>query len=177
MNAGASINDCCKFIAQTFTAGLTGTLGGVNLDVGSVSSFPLHVAIRTVTASGVPSPAILGETTLGSSSAPLSLLITFPQTINTFAGVQYAIVVNYEGAPPPGPDQLQGVWEGASGDPYPRGKSYFSVSEGSSWFQSGVDVDLHFQTYVAGKISIDIKPAVTQIASTSRAKELSQWPF
>lgn len=106
----------------------------------------------------MPSPAILGETTLGSSSAALSLLITFAQTINIFAGVQYAIVVNYEGAPPPGPDQLQGVWEGASGDPYPRGKSYFSVSEGSSWFQSGVDVDLHFQTYVAGKISIDIKP-------------------
>src|SRR5215470_10448573 len=73
-NFGGNINECCKFVAQTFTAGLTGTLAGINLDVTSGSSFPLHVAIRTVTASGIPGPTILGETTLGSSSAPLSLL-------------------------------------------------------------------------------------------------------
>jgi hypothetical protein len=158
-NTGANINECCRFVAQTFTAGLTGTLAGVNLDVTSSSSFPLHVAIRTVTASGIPSPTILGETTLDSSSAPLSLLITFPQTINIIAGVQYAIVVNYEGAPPPGPFQFQGIWSGTIGDFYPGGSVYSSVSDGISWFQSA-DADLHFQTYVnvAIEAPIDIKP-------------------
>jgi hypothetical protein len=49
----ADINDCCRFIAQTFTAGLTGTLAGVNMDVGSDSTFPLHVVIRPVVYGGL----------------------------------------------------------------------------------------------------------------------------
>jgi hypothetical protein len=144
----ADINECCRFVAQTFTAGLTGTLGGVNIEVRSISVFPLHVAIRTVI-DGVPSTTVLGETTLSSSSAPLSLLITFPQVIHITAGVQYAIVVNYEGAPPPGPGQSQGIWSGAIGDSYPGGRGYASFFDGISWFQLAVpDGDLHFQTYV-----------------------------
>src|SRR5688572_2393663 len=87
---GVGFNGCCKFLAQTFTAGLSGTLYGVNIHVDSVrvSPFPLHVEIRTVGPSGAPSSTILGETTLTSSIAPLSLLITFPQTIEITAGVQ-----------------------------------------------------------------------------------------
>jgi hypothetical protein len=148
-NLGSAINDCCKFVAQTFTAGVTGTLAGVAIDVisSSTSSFPLHVAIRTVTARGMPSPMILGETTLGSGSAPISLLITFPQTITIIAGDQYAIVVNLEGAPPPGPGKSLGIWSGASGDTYPGGKSFASVSDGILWSEVA-DGDLHFQTYV-----------------------------
>jgi hypothetical protein len=157
----ALINACCRFVAQTFTAGLTGTLGGVNIDVQSRSIFPLHVAIRTVI-DGVPSTTVLGETTLSSSSAPLSLLITFPQVIPIVAGVQYAIVVNYEGAPPPGGSQIQGAWLGAVGDQYPRGQLYSSFLDGISWFLSdGLDgFDVHFQTYVnpAIEVDIDIKP-------------------
>ncbi len=155
---GADINECCRFIAQTFTAGLTGTLGGVNIDVGSTSVFPLHVAIRTVI-DGVPSTTVLGETTLSSSSAPLSLLITFPQVIHITAGVQYAIVVNYESAPPPGPNQFQGIWGGAGGDQYPGGALYFSFLDGISWFGLGFG-DLHFRTYVnlVTQVAIDIKP-------------------
>src|ERR1051325_1397113 len=102
-NLGANINECCTFVAQTFTAGLTGTLAGVNIDVSSPtnSPFPLHVAIHAVTISGEPSSTILSETILSSNSAPLSLLITFPQVINIVAGERYAIVVSYQGAPPP----------------------------------------------------------------------------
>jgi hypothetical protein len=156
---GASINDCCRFAAQTFTAGLTGTLEGVNIDIQSSSTFPLHVAIRTVEG-GAPSTTILGETTLSSGSAPLSLLITFPQVIRIEAGVQYAIVVNYEGAPPPAPDQTQGVWGGETGDQYTGGAGYLSFQDGISWFGGG-DGDLHFQTYMGPAIipvAIDIKP-------------------
>lgn len=153
-NLGASINGCCAFIAQTFTAGLTGTLAGVNIDVSSPenSTFPLHVAIHTVTSNGEPSSTILGETTLDSNSAPLSLLITFPQVINIVAGERYAIVVNYQGAPPPGANQFQGLWSGATGNVYTRGDLYASV-DSSSWFPTSLgDHDVHFQTYVTTAI-------------------------
>jgi hypothetical protein len=158
---GVGINGCCRFVAQTFTAGLSGTLYGVNIDVDSVtvSPFPLHVEIRTVGPNGEPSSTILGETTLASSTAPLSLLITFPQTIEITAGVQYAIVVSFEGAPPPGPEQVQGVWLGSYSNPYPGGALY--LFDGARWFQLGsLEADGHFQTYVTtiAGVSIDIKP-------------------
>jgi hypothetical protein len=148
-NLGSEINSCCKFIAQTFTAGETGTLAGVSIDVTSspTSSFHLHVAIRTVTANGVPSPTILGETTLGSGSAPITLLITFPETIHIIAGDQYAIIVNYEGAPPARKGQSLGMWSGASGDTYTGGEIFTSVSDGIVWSEVA-DGDFHFQTYV-----------------------------
>lgn len=148
-NLGSEINSCCKFVAQTFTAGVTGTLSGVAIDVTSSpnSSFPLHVAIRTVTSSGMPSPIILGETTLRSGSAPISQVITFPRAISIVAGDQYAIVVNYEGAPPAGQGKSLGMWSGASGDTYPGGKSFASISDGILWSQSA-EGDFHFQTYV-----------------------------
>jgi hypothetical protein len=143
--AGATINECCQFIAQTFTAGATGNLAGININVLSNSAYPLHVAIRSVR-NGVPSSTVLGETTLNASSAPLSLLITFPPSIKVVAGTQYAIVVNYEGAPPAGPGQSQGSWLGATNNYYTRGDGY--GFDGITWFDLGVD--LHFQTYMKG---------------------------
>ena len=147
-NLGANINECCAFIAQTFTAGVTGTLAGVNIDVNSPinSPFSLHVAIHAVTINGQPSSIVLGDTTLASNSAPLSLLIAFPQVINIVAGAQYAIVVDYPGAPPPGAGQFQGIWSGSFGDDYAGGEVFSSV-DGSSWVP-GTLVDVHFQTYV-----------------------------
>ena len=102
-NLGGGINDCCKYIAQTFTAGVTGTLAGVAIDVNAspTNSLRLHVAIQTVDAGGMPSGMVIGETTLRSGSAPISQVIRFPQTILIVAGIQYAIVVNYAGAPRP----------------------------------------------------------------------------
>jgi len=148
-NLGADINEGAAFVAQTFTAGLTGTLAGVNIDVTSPTNSPffLHVAIRTVTGNGEPSSTILSETTLNSNSAPLSLLITFPQVITIVAGEKYAIAVNYPGAVP-GTGQSQGIWAGAPGDFYPAGDLFFSI-DGSSWVPSSLgDHDVHFQTFV-----------------------------
>jgi hypothetical protein len=172
VNAGADINECCRFIAQTFTAGQTGTLGGITIDVFSPrdSIFPLHAAIRTVV-NGVPSTTVLGETTLSSNSSSLSHLITFPQVVNIVEGVQYAIVVNYEGAPPPGPDQFQGIWGAASGDQYPHGELYASFLDGISWFVEPC-CDARFQTYVNLAIQEDTTPPVITVA----ANLTTLWP-
>jgi len=95
-NLSASINECCAYIGQTFTAGRTGVLSGVSIDVtGWNTSLPLHVAIRAVDSAGLPTSTVLGETVLDSSSSPLTRLITFPQDIHVTAGTQYAIAANY----------------------------------------------------------------------------------
>jgi hypothetical protein len=145
---GASINDCCVFVAQTFTAGLTGTLAGVNIDVLGFDPalFPLDVAIRTVSGN-VPTATVLSEVTLGSGTSLLSDFIAFPNVIDVVAGTSYAIVVNYDGAPAPGPGMAQGLWSGATGDLYPAGGLFFSFSDGVSWFGDAGN-DTHFRTYV-----------------------------
>jgi hypothetical protein len=146
-NLGSSINDCCAFIGQTYTAGKTGVLTGVAVDVESTSLHRLHVAIRTV-ASGLPTTTILGEVTLGSSASNLSQVIVFPHSIPQVAGVQYAIVVSYPDAPPQG--SAQGVWRGSTADGYSRGDLVASSDGGTSFYFSGQnDADVHFKTYVS----------------------------
>jgi hypothetical protein len=149
-NLSTFINECCAYIGQTFTAGRTGRLLGVNIDVtGFGTSLPLHVAIRAVDPSGLPNSTVLGETVLDSSSSPLTRLITFPQDIRVTAGTQYAIVVNYQGAPPEGAGAALGGWAGAVGDIYRRGSAVFSFDYGASWSSYASEgFDLHFQTNV-----------------------------
>jgi hypothetical protein len=150
-NLAAAINDCCRYVAQTFTAGITGTLVGVNVEILAFGAPPLHVAIRTVGSNGVPTGTVLGEAIVASGNAPFSELIEFSQVIGVTAGVQYAIVVDYPEAPP-APGQGTAAWAGALGDPdqYPRGRGLASVHDGLVWFQSPETVgsDLHFQTHV-----------------------------
>ena len=142
---GFNINEGFSSVGQVFTAGLSGSLAGVNIAIQSQSIYPLHVAIRGVTA-GVPDSAVLGETTLAQSAVSLDYLITFPQTIPMTAGVQYAIVVDYVGAPPPGAGHGQGAWEEAYGmDYYPAGSPV--EFNGNNWVQDSSG-DLLFQTFV-----------------------------
>ena len=121
-NAIAFINGCCAFIGQTYTAGLTGTLAGVSVDVVELpgSNFPLHVQIRSVVA-GLPTVGILAETTATAFS--LSDLISFSQTVPQVAGNQYAIVVDFVGAPPQG---SEGFWIGST-SPYPGWHASFEL--------------------------------------------------
>jgi hypothetical protein len=158
MNLGANINECCAFIAQTFTAGRSGILAGVSVDVASFGPYPLHLAILSTTG-GMPGPTVLAETTLAPGSVPLSTIVSLPQAMSVVAGEQYAIVASFLGAPPAGAGQFQGIWYGATGDAYPGGMLWAS-GDGVSWFTFGPDFDLHFQTYVATSltVAIDIRP-------------------
>jgi hypothetical protein len=136
------INLSGNFRAQTFTAGLTGDLVAINLDVTGVGPYPLHVAIRSAGPGGAPTEMILGETTLtGPSpwSAPPDRLITFPTAIAVTAGVQYAIVLSYPGSQPMGPDpsNLAGYWALAFSTTFTGGLAWTSsFYDDTSWGMS-----------------------------------------
>ncbi len=153
-NLGNAINECCPFVGQTYTAGATGTLAGININVTTAqSTYPLKVEIRTV-AAGVPTSTVLGEIALAPGPVPLSLLITFPQSIPQVAGTQYAIVVHYPGAPV----HYGGSWGGVSANAYTAGEAVLST-DGLSW--SRASYDLHFQTYVVTTTTDTTPPSLT----------------
>jgi len=133
-------------VGQTYTAGLTGTLAGVSVDIveRSGDNFPLDVQIRTAMG-GLPTTTTLGETSTTAFS--LNDVITIPQTVTQVAGVEYAIVVDFLGAPPPGPNQFVGIWSGATGNLYPRGDLVFSF-DGGLTFDLSSGADVHFITFV-----------------------------
>lgn len=145
------------FLAQTFTAGVSGELVGVNVDVEATGTVPLTVAIRTVRdgpGGAVASETVLGSVTLDSSGAALSRFIAFPQPIASTAGTTYAIVVDYA----EGLGGVHGAWIGELGDAYPGGTIAGCVfvpaseTEVCEWVALS-DRDLHFRTYV------DVDPA------------------
>jgi hypothetical protein len=148
---GANVNDACKFIGQSFTAGITGTLTGVNIDLNSrPNSSALRVAIRT--ASGdIPFGDPLAVRYLADPQAPLTRLITFGHAIPVVAGRQYAIVVSYRGGQTRGINGI-GTWGGATGDAYAAGRPLSGKCNGTSRFWSftstSTPYDLHFRTYV-----------------------------
>ncbi len=109
-------------LAQTFTAGLNGTLAGVNLDI-TVTNSSAQVLITTVVPNppnslfGQPSSTVLGSTTLSTGTYTLSQLITFPQVIASLAGTTYAIVLLPAFTPAPGGNfgSVSWVYGGANG--------------------------------------------------------------
>lgn len=146
----ASLPSRPGWLAQTFTAGLSGTLAGVNISIPTSRDYSLKVAILS-TNDGEPTSTILGETTiagLGGATqirmAPISELITFPQAIDIVAGVKYAIGVTFV------TDKGSGAWWGAQENGYSGGEQYRSSNGTTGTFvpvASGYD--LHFQTYVS----------------------------
>lgn len=101
-------DDFSRFtIAQTFTAGLSGPLGKVELylnriNLVEVPELPITVAIRTV--SGLdPSDTVLATATIPASAIPIAQLPAWvPATFNNptavVAGTQYAIVASTDSA-------------------------------------------------------------------------------
>ena len=152
------INGCCPFLAQTYTAGLTGRLVGVSIDVFSgTEGPPLRVAIRDTylggwtDADGTPNSAFFpggttfASTVLDSSSSRLDRFIAFPTFVPQIAGIRYAIVVDYPGAEPgSGP----GGWSGRVDNFYPRGEAVAGLSS-HRWFTPHSSYDLYFETTVA----------------------------
>jgi len=162
-NAGNAMYNCCFIVAQTYTAGLTGNLTGVALEISSSSNLQLHVAIRTV-ANGEPTTTVLGETTLATSHTTLADVITFPNPIPQVAGTQYAIVLDHgTGAPPA---TIIANWGGTFPGTYAAGR--LLGFNGQVWYSvvNGQEVDGRFITFV------DVPACVTPPSNLS-----AWWPL
>ncbi|HKG58673.1 MAG TPA: hypothetical protein VKB05_02760 [Pyrinomonadaceae bacterium] len=153
-NSGGNINERYSHVGQTYIAGITGRLTGVNIDVISKRSLnpgqsyqkaKLSVALYTIEDLENSIPGILlGEVTVDDES-PLSNLITFPEPIEQIKGKKYAIVVHYVDAPAPGVNQWLGQWYGSKGN---IGGERI-VGDGTIWKVSETKYTSHFRTYVA----------------------------
>lgn len=171
-NAAAAFSGPSQYVAQTFTAGVTGALTGVSIDVASGDVGELYVRVVGVT-NGVPNGTVLGERFLWTptlepmSSAPLSYVISFAPIYVT-AGTQYAIVVTYTGGP------THGTWTGGEGDPYPGGSVFLGEEYTlTQWTPAQADLDLHFRTFVVTGVPVsDLKIERVSGAKKAHACEI-----
>lgn len=72
-NRGANINEGSRYVAESYTAGITGLLSGVQVDIHSFggSTSPLEITLLATT-NGQPNGLILGQTQLSGASSPFS---------------------------------------------------------------------------------------------------------
>jgi len=139
--AGIGVGNCC-ILGQSYTAGITGTLTGINVNAGSGGGM-IQVEIVALSLSGTPSSTVLGATTVQISGG-LSQLITFSTPIQQVAGIMYAILLY-------GPVSWNG-WGGQI-DQYTGGMSWITFDNGANW-NSAANLfptpffDFHFQTHV-----------------------------
>jgi hypothetical protein len=140
------------YVAQTFTAGQSGILRSVSLDMVPSLEGDMRVDIRTV-ADGLPTGAVLATRPLSYDdlqamrTGRLSYQVTFYDNLYITAGTQYAIVVNYTSYS--GGSNPQALWFGANGNAYTRGSAFTALdAPTTAWAPAGAGYDLHFQTYV-----------------------------
>jgi hypothetical protein len=138
-------------MAQTYTAGITGNLEGVAIDVTSFTTFVARIQIEALNASGAPSNVVLGTANAATSgNLSINTVIPFTTAIPQVAGQQYAILVDYPGAPMfVNNAPVAGVWNGSDGNLYTRGTLFTTFNGGTTWTSSQAEgFDLHFQTFV-----------------------------
>jgi hypothetical protein len=140
------------FAAQTFAAGLSGTLEQVDLLLGRLDPLErnLTVQIQTVS-SGTPTGVVLASAELTPADVPVTefpnlTFVSLPLPPSaSIAGTTYAIVLSDPTAAPFGGPQY--FWGGTHGDPYPNGNALLTIDGGASWLQFA-DFDMGFKTYV-----------------------------
>lgn len=144
--------------AQTFTAGLSGALGQVDLHIAKETHFdttaPLVVEIRNVDG-GVPGPAVLASTTVPAADVSPRMswvAVRFASPAIVTAGTQYAIVLYSEHL-----YTLTGIVD--EGGAYAGGSLWFSPAwPPSGGWQHDDDSDIAFRTYVVVAPPADSTP-------------------
>jgi hypothetical protein len=134
---------------QTVTAGLSGTLDHVELDLGKNAlaepTLPLNVEIRNVEAGGEPGTTVLASSTVPASSVTTTeawVPIVFALPAHVEAGKRYAIVFYTLGAG----QYAEGI---GNGNPYPAGSSWYSMTRPPTAWTSFSSVGAYtFKTYV-----------------------------
>jgi hypothetical protein len=140
--------------AQTFTAGLSGGLDQVDLNLAqqisgaSAPTTPLTVEIRNVSG-GVPGGTVLGTESIPPATPPVYpangfVSVSFSPTVPVVAGTQYAIVASTTAG-----SSGEYGWYGAGGDTYTRGDPFFQQPPGTGPWTMPATLDLSFRTYVA----------------------------
>jgi hypothetical protein len=138
------------FEAQSYTAGISGTLQGVAINVIAVNP-TLRARIQIETASGgVPTNVVLGTARANPGNLSINTVIPFSTPIPQVAGQQYAIVVDYPEAPPFEDGIIEAAdWIGATGNAYAAGTLSSSFDGGATWQSFAAEgFDCHFQTFV-----------------------------
>ena len=155
--------------AQTFTAGLSGSLDQVDLALrrdldasGCNFNAGLSVEIRTVSA-GAPGGTVVAGVVIPSASMPTStpafISAPIPFLPLIAAGTQYALVASTSDTCP-GSTHRPYQWFGsAAADPY--GGGVWLSSTGSGWSQVGTS-DAGFRTFVAVPESPAVQGPATQ---------------
>jgi hypothetical protein len=138
--------------AQTFTAGLSGGLDQVDLNLAqqilghSAPTTALTVEIRNVVG-GVPGGTVLGAQSIAPTAPPVYpangfVAVSFSPSVPVVAGSQYAIVASTTGG-----SSGEYGWYGAGGDTYTHGDPFFQQPPAGAWMMPAT-LDLAFRTYV-----------------------------
>jgi hypothetical protein len=139
------------FEAQSYTAGISGTLQGVAVDITAVDqTLVARIQIRTVSG-GIPTNVVLGTARAsGGGNLSINTVIPFSTTIPQVAGQQYAILVDYPEAPPFEDSNIEAAdWNGATGNAYPAGTLLSTFDGGATWQSYASEgFDVHFRTFV-----------------------------
>lgn len=139
------------FEAQSYTAGINGTLQGVAVDVTAVDpTLIARIQIRTVSG-GIPTNVVLGQARAsGGGNLSINTVIPFSTPIPQVAGQQYAILVDYPEAPPFEDNIFETAdWNGATGNAYPAGTLLSTFDGGATWQSFASEgFDVHFRTFV-----------------------------
>ncbi len=142
------LNECCKYVAQTFTAGITGKLDSVRVDIKASpsSESKLRISIWS-TDNGIPKNQMTSTTLNSDSSLPTNKIL-FPTNINLQSGMIYALVADYTNAPSPGVDQHRGYWTGEVGNQYLGGNMLAYYDDIGAWVIDNGTYDAYFETNV-----------------------------
>jgi len=138
-------------MGQSYTAGITGTLQGVAIDVTAIDvNLVARIQIEAITG-GVPSNVVLGQARAArGGDLSINTVIPFSTSIPQVAGQQYVILVDYPEAPP-FVDGIENTasWNGSDGNLYAAGTMFSTFDNGATWTSYAAEgFDLNFQTFV-----------------------------
>lgn len=157
-DSGGFLSYGTSLAAQTFTAGVTGTLTGVELAISHYETplYSMRVAIQPM-AGGVPASTELAyAVVLPGDLKPdmFETFITLSSGVEVTAGTEYAIVVSTDAPLTIG----QGTWHGNYPGGYPDGKVCYYAG-----YWACNDSDFGFRTYVTVDTSSNAAPTVYDV--------------
>jgi len=152
---GSAFGQCCDLVAQVFTAGVTGHLVAISVDITEEPDhhYPLWLLLEKTRRDEFGRDVPEDKSTLSvayaySGSTTLSDVLQLTHPFDQVAGQTYAIVAFYPGAPVDMTGSLLAIWHW-SGD-YPRGYPLSAVPGfGEREWITGLGGDNRFITYVS----------------------------